>query len=143
MKKKRETAAELMARLEADPHWVAERDRREAQLAARSVELQADESALVKSIRAIGYDIDSVWDLVNNVPDPLLTQRFVGPYRRVYPLLIAHLAVPHDPRIREGIIRALTVRNGGVDVEVALLAEFERESDPGLRWVLANALRVA
>src|SRR5262249_12457352 len=109
----------------------------------RSVELRADEAVLVKRLHAIGYDVDSVWDLVNNVPDPILKGRFVGPYKRAYPVLMAHLQLRHDPRIREGIIRALTVRDGGVDLEIALLTEFKRESDPGLRWVLANALRIA
>jgi hypothetical protein len=132
-----------MARLEADPHWRAERDRREADVAAGAVELQADETALVRRIRAVGYDIDSVWDLVNNAPHAFLARRFVGPYERAYPLLIEHLGIRHHPRIREGIIRALTVRDGGLQVENALLGAFERESAAELRWVLANALRIA
>src|SRR5262249_50860773 len=143
MKRKPVTAAELMARLETDPHWVAERDRREADLAARAIEAQADESALVRSIRGVGYDIDSLWDLVTNTPHPFLERRFVGPYERAYPPLIEHLGIQHHPRIREGIIRALTARDGGVQVEAALFGAFERESATELRWVLANALRIA
>jgi hypothetical protein len=143
MKRKPVTAEELMARLEADPQWVAERDRREAERASRAAELQADESELVQSIRALGYEIDSVWDLVNNAPHPFLERRFIGPYERAYPLLIQHLRASHEPGVREGIIRSLTVRDGGATVESALLAEFESESSPELRWVLANALRIA
>jgi hypothetical protein len=143
MKRKSVTAADLMARLEADPSWVAGRDRREAGLAARAMESRADESALVQSIRDVGYDIDSVWDLVNNAPHPVLQRRFVGRYERAYPLLIEHLGIRHHPRIRDGIIRALTIRDGGLDVEAALFGAFERESDAEVRWVLANALRIA
>ena len=58
-------------------------------------------------------------------------------------MLVRHLQVPHHPRVREGIIRALTVRDGGEAVWQALLYEFQRETDTGLRWVLANALKVA
>jgi hypothetical protein len=143
MKRKPVTAEELVAKLEADAQWVAERDRREAELASRTAELRADEFELVKSVRALGYEIESVWDLVNNVPHPVLERRFIGPYERAYPVLIEHLKVSHEPRIREGIIRSLTVRDGGMVVESALLAEFETESSSELRWVLANALRIA
>ena len=58
-------------------------------------------------------------------------------------MLTRHLKIPHHPRVREGIIRALTVRDGGELVWQALLHEFQRETDAGLRWVLANALKVA
>jgi hypothetical protein len=58
-------------------------------------------------------------------------------------VLILHLQRPHHPRVREGIIRALTVRDGGVDLERALLGAFKGETDRSLRWVLANALTVA
>lgn len=58
-------------------------------------------------------------------------------------MLIRHLQIPHHPRVREGVIRALTVRDGGDAVWQALLQEFNRETNNGLRWVLANALKIA
>src|SRR5262249_36979734 len=85
----------------------------------------------------------SVWDLVNDAPHPVLEGRFVGPYHAAYPALVRHLALPHHRRIKEGIVRALTVRDGGILVEETLLAAFQLEQNPQLRWVLANALRVA
>ena len=45
--------------------------------------------------------------------------------------------------MREGIIRALTVRDGGPEVSAALFREFVSETDPLLKWVLSNALRIA
>ena len=142
-RKKPRTAAELMAELEADPTWVAERDRRDLELEGRARELSEREALLVAELRNVGFDLDSVWDFVNNVPHPVLERRFVGTYENAYPVLVRHLGLPHHRRIREGIIRALTVRDGGDPVETALLAALREERDPELRWVLANALRVA
>jgi hypothetical protein len=137
------TAEELMRDLEADPQWVRARDERERARLQHAALYAVDEAELVREIRALGYDIDSVYDLVNNSPHPVLVRRFTGPYERAYPVLVKHLATPHHPRIREAIIRALTVRDGGPLVQQALLQQFEAETDPELKWVLANALRIA
>jgi hypothetical protein len=58
-------------------------------------------------------------------------------------MLVTHLTLSHHPRVREGIIRALTVKDGGSLVNDALFEQFTIEQDPILRWVLANALRIA
>ena len=139
----RKTAADLVAELEREPAWRAERDRRERELAERAERLRAEERELVAELREAGYAVESVYDLVNDTPHPFLERHFVGPYPRAYPILVRHLAHSYSRPIREGVIRALTVRDGGSAVEEALLAEFDRESDPQLRWVLANALRTA
>jgi hypothetical protein len=143
MRRKPITADELMAQLEADPEYKRQRHVRESEWARREEELKQDEAGLVAEVRALGYDIDSVWDLVNNSPHPVLPRRFVGPYERAYPTLVSHLDAPHHPRVREGIIRALTVKDGGQLVQDSLYEQFERERDRSLRWVLANALRTA
>ena len=142
-RKKPKTAAELMAELTADPTWIAERDRRDRELEALAKVLAADEALMVAEIRGLGYVIDSVWDLVNNTPHPVLERRFIGTYERAYPILVRHLRLPHHRRIREGVIRALTVRDGGAPLEAALLAALHEESDAELKWVIGNALRVA
>jgi hypothetical protein len=142
-KRKPITAGELMAQLEADPEWVARRDARQRESEAHSQVCAADEAELVREIRSAGYDIDSVWDLVNSTPHPILERRFLGEYPRAYPILLRHLRIAHRKEIREGIIRSLTVKDGGRDVEVALLECFQSETDDNLRWVLANALRTA
>ena len=132
-----------MDKLHADPEWVAARAAEEKEREEREKLALADQAELVQKIRGLGYDIESVWDLVNNTPHPVLERRFIGPYERAYPVLIEHLQLPHLARVREGIIRALTVNDGGDLLEEALLLELGREEDPMLRWVIANALRVA
>jgi hypothetical protein len=136
-------AEDLVRRLNADPEYLARRAAIEHQQAELRAECAADEQLLVAEIRERGYDIDSVWDLINNTPHPVLRRRFLGPYPQAYEVLIRHLSLPHHPRVREGVIRALTVKDGGRTLEDVLLREFAAEGEPELRWVLANALRTA
>jgi len=143
MRKKSTTAAELIAQLDKDPEYQARRAKQDAASAKKAAICAADEKELVEGIRKVGYDIDSVYDLVNNDPHPFLVRRFLGPYPRAYPILVMHLRIEHHPAIREGVIRALTIRDGGELVENALLEEFDRETGQHLRWVLANALKTA
>lgn len=140
---KRTTAEELLAGLAADPGWLAERAARDRELALRDAALAMEEARLVADIRGAGYAVTSVYDLVNNDPHPVLERPFTGPYPAAYPVLIRHLSLPYTPAIREGIIRALTVPDGGAGVQAALLHELSVEADPHLRWVIANALRTA
>ncbi len=105
-----------MRELESDPEWVAKREERERQQAKLRAVLDADELELVREICDVGYQVTSVWDLVNNTPHPHLKRNFVGEYPAAYPILLKHLGMEHHPRIREGIIRALTVPDGGNDV---------------------------
>jgi hypothetical protein len=132
-----------MAQLEADPEWVAKRDAREKEQARRKAEIAKHERKLVGEIRELGYAIDSVWDLVNNTPHPVLERNFIGPYERAYPVLVRHLKLPYIREVREGIVRALTVKDGGAELEAVLLDEFYKENDPTLKWALGNALRTA
>jgi hypothetical protein len=141
MARKRITADELMRELESDPEWVAKREERERQQAKHRAALDADEMELVREIRNVGYQVTSVWDLVNNTPHPHLERNFVGEYPAAYPILLKHLRMEHHPRIREGIIRALTVPDGGNEVAWELLGQFEKERDAQMKWVIANALR--
>ncbi len=146
MKKSRNgpiTAEELLKDLESDPEWVAKRDAREREQARRKEEIAEHQRKLVSEIRGIGYEIDSVWDLVNNTPHPVLERGFTGPYERAYPVLIRHLKLPYIQEVREGIIRALTVKDGGPELEAALIDEFYKEQDPAMKWVFGNALRTA
>jgi hypothetical protein len=135
------TASELMAQLHSDPQFQRARAEREERFARLEAECAADEAPLVAQLRHLGLDVDSVWDLVNNTPHPVLPRRFVGPYAPAYALLVQHLAEPHHPKIREGVIRALTRRDADATARAALLRELAAEPDQMLRWVLANALR--
>jgi len=132
-----------MRELEADPEWVAKRDERERRRQERSRFYAADEAELVAELRDLGYAVESVWDLVNNDPHPILERVFVGPYQSAYPLLVRHLRVAHVSRTREGIIRALSVSDVDSATQSALLQELKNESNPELRWTLANALQAS
>ena len=143
MSEKSIKAEELLAELEDDPTYQQRRAELDGQIAKLAAECASDEKDLVQEIRALGYDIESVYDFVNNSPHPFLERRFVGPYSKAYATLVSHLKKPHHPRIREGIVRCLTVKDGGKLVEEALIEEFRFETDTNLRWVFANALRTA
>jgi len=142
-RRKSVTAQALLEALAADPAYKEMRKRKDAELDARAAMLADEERALVAEANALGYGITSVYDFVNNAPHPFLERPFVGPYERAYPMLVRHLRLPHHPIVREGIIRALTVRDGGESVWQSLYEEFTQETNESLRWVLANALKVA
>jgi hypothetical protein len=95
------TAAELMAELEADPEYVAERQQREAELARKAEEWRRAEAPLAAELREAGFQVDSAWDLVNTST----------PYPAALPILLEHLERPYPDRVREGIARALAVRD--------------------------------
>jgi hypothetical protein len=137
------TAAELKARLSKDPKHLAGAAERERRIAEQAREYADEDKQIAHEAAELEYDIESVWDFVNNNPHPFLPRSFAGAYDRAYPLLVRHLRLQHHRKVREGIIRALTVKDGGPLVSEALYREFAAEKDPHLQWVLANALRTA
>ena len=99
MTRKRITAGELMAKLNADPQFVAAREREDAERQQRKASHRIAEAPLVEELRAAGFDVESAWDLVNTP----------GSYPTAVPILLAHLPRPYPPPVREGIARALAV----------------------------------
>jgi hypothetical protein len=134
------TAEELQRQVDPIPEYQKMTKEKEEKMRIFKAELDKDEEGLVKEINQKGFDIDSVWDLVNNVKHPFLDNKFTGPYKEVYSILVDHLDKPHHPRIREGIIRALTEKDAREIAKDKLLDNFYNEKDKNLRWVLANAL---
>jgi len=129
-KKKWITAAELMRQLESNPEWVAKRDAKEARRADREKQLTADEASVVADLANVGVIVSSVYEFVgNNLPPPA-----------ALPVLVRHLRIDHHPKIREGLIRALSVPSARVIAFEILCDIFTKERDPNLRWVTANAL---
>jgi len=142
MPKKRQqlTAAELMDRLQGDPDWVrqnAEREaRRERAVAQLQAELKPEQTPLLAELAEVGCLVTSVWDLVNTA----------APYPAAVPVLTKYLRVTRHPVLREGIARALTVREARGIAGRELLQELAAQKDPPcseVRWALANALTVA
>jgi hypothetical protein len=95
------TAAEASRQLEADPEWCARRDAKEAARAERTRRLALEQLELLRDLQAAGKEVGSVWDLVNTAT----------PYPEALPVLLDHLLRPYSDRTREGIARALAVKD--------------------------------
>ncbi len=129
------TASELMEELNSDPDYkarVAERDRK---IERQAAVWEAEEEELVFDLRSAGFAVESVWDFVNTST----------PYPAAIPILLDHLQRDYSDRTREGIARALAVRDarGGWNV---LVEQFQRSNDTttiGSKFGLACALGAA
>lgn len=125
------TAAESMAILEKDPEWVAMMAKKERDRQEREAEYRRAEAPLVDELQAVGFDVQSAWDLVNTSV----------PYQKALPILLEHLQRPYPGPVREGIARALAVPPArfGWAVFVKLFRE-EQEKRPkdGLAVAIAN-----
>lgn len=127
------TAAEHMALLQQDPEWVARHAAREAERSRREQELQKEEKRLLSDLRAVGIQVESVWDFVNTAQK----------YPAAIPILLRHLPQRYSKRTKEGIIRALTVDYAGRGVLDELIRQFREQVDDSansLKWVLGNAI---
>lgn len=113
------TAEEAQKILESDPEWVAAREREELDRQRRESEWRDAEAPLAEELRAAGFEVDSAWDLVNTAT----------PYPRALPILLKHLERPYPDRVREGIARALAVRDARFGWET--LARLYREERTG------------
>lgn len=123
------TAAELVAELQTDPEWVAARDSKDRELAAQESEFRRAEAPLVEELRSVGFDVSSAWDLVNTA----------DPYPAALPILLKHLERSYPGKVREGIARALAVRDAKFGWDV-LMRLYREESDPSAKDGLAVAL---
>jgi hypothetical protein len=95
------TAAELAKQLSTDQGYLAKTSAAEAERQVRVRELNRAEEPIVEELRAAGYEISSVWDLVNTS----------DPYPDALPILLTHLTRGGYPdRVMESLGRALAVR---------------------------------
>ena len=133
MTKKKITAAELMARLNADPEFVAKSAREEEERLKREAEYRRAEQPLLEELHAAGFPVNSAWDFVNSP----------NTYGAAIPILMAHVGRPYPGPVREGIARALGVPGApGVDWKALVrlyIAETESRPKSGLAVALAAA----
>lgn len=126
------TAAELMERLHRNPEWVA-RDNAKKELERLDLIRSHDEQApLLKDLKKCGFDVYSVWDLVNTGKS----------YPEAIPVLIRHLRGNYDAKTREGIARALTNKDAKPFIH-ELIDAFKEDPDKasnGAKWAIGNAL---
>lgn len=126
---KRVTADELLAQLEKDPNFVARRNTQEHAFEAKAESLRIAEAPLVSALQVAGFDVSSVWDLVNTSYD----------YAGAVPVLLSHLERSYPSPIREGIARALGTPRA-IDQWAVLRKRYESERDLRVKDGLAAAL---
>lgn len=127
------TAEESERLFRACPEWVAEQEAREKVWAANAVKSHAEQELLVADIRRAGYPVrESVWELVNTADS----------YPEAIPVLLKHLKRPYSDRLKEGIARALSVREARGVAGPSIVKAFDnaQNGDRFYRWALANAL---
>ena len=99
--------------------------------------LKEDNAKVIEALRAVGIEVSSVYDLVN-------TKRA---YPKAIPVLIEMLPLVKSDRIREGIARALTIKEAGPIAAGPLIKAFrsapdKTDSQRHAKWAIANALSV-
>jgi hypothetical protein len=98
----------------------------------REAEYRHAEAPLVDELRAAGFQVQSAWDLVNTP----------GSYPKAVPILLAHLPRPYPAAVREGIARALAVREASCGWEV-LTRLYQDEHEVRAKDGLAVAIAAA
>lgn len=119
-------------------------EERERRWAEQAEMLTRDAVPLVEALTAAGWPagveqcgpVRSVWDLVNTAVS----------YPQLLDTLADHVTRPYHPRTKEGIARALAVREArGTRIPRVLMDELKKQTDPSqgpnsYRWVLINTL---
>jgi hypothetical protein len=123
------TAAEVLAQLSADPKWVAAQEAEERETDERCQEWARAEAPLVKELRRVGIDVESVSDLVSTAE----------PYPEALPVLLKHITRPYPPDIRQAIARSLAVPEA-VYAWSSVRRLFEKETEENVKDGLAVAL---
>ncbi|MFV8486303.1 hypothetical protein [Ralstonia pseudosolanacearum] len=115
------TAAELVAKLQANPGFLKKQQEKEQERVERSARLRVEEEPLLVDLQKVGWSVESVWDLVNTS----------SPYPEAIPVLLRHLLLSYLDRTREGIARSLAVPEPEVQKAWPLLVEEYRKAPVG------------
>lgn len=129
------TAAQSEQLFRACPEWVAEHEARETEFEALKQRAKEEQALLLADLRRAGYPAkESVYELANTADS----------YPDAIPVLLNHLKRPYSDRTKEGIVRALTVREARGIAGPAIIEVLRNSqgSHPTYRWSLANALTV-
>ena len=98
---------------------------RQQERSERAKRLRIEEEPILAELRAVGWKIESVWDLVNT---PMR-------YTEAIPILLRHLSLPYSDRIREGIARSLAVSEPEVYKAWSTLVEEYRKAPTGWGFI--------
>jgi HEAT repeats len=134
MKKRPMTAGEWLKQREQDPRYRERLRTLEEQKVFASEEFKEAAAPLTTELASAGYEISSLSDLAQS-----------NQYKGAIPILIKWLPKVTNVRVKETIVRDLSVPWAKGLAEAALLAEFGAASDSenlGLKWAISNALEV-
>lgn len=95
-------------------------------------ELRSEISDLNNELRGTGIECDDVWDLVNTKKS----------YPKAIPILIKHLPKNYHYKNKEGIVRALSVKEAIGKASRALIEEYNRtpKEQEAYRWAIGNSV---
>jgi hypothetical protein len=130
---KPKTATELLTELRRNSDFVAREEFQKQQERQADDAFREEQRELLAELSEVGIHAASVWDLVNAGDE----------YPDAIPVLVRHLSLPYGTRVKEGIVRALTVDYAGHEAIRRLIAEFQKQNDGSevsLNWVLGNAI---
>ena len=101
-------------------------------------DLVKENRQVCNALAKVGIVVDSIYDLVNTS----------APYPEAIPVLLEWLPKINNPRIKEGVARALTLRDAGHEVAIALISEFKNyhvdsPQKESVKWAMGNAISVA
>lgn len=94
--------------------------------------LRQQAKPLLDEVLQAGIRIESVWDFVNTADK----------YAEAIPVLIRHLSKPYHSRTKEGIVRALAVKEARGIANKEVIAEYRntpKEND-AFRWAFGNTM---
>lgn len=129
------TAAELDNQLQQDEEyqiWLKETEKLQSLLQFAYSE---DARPLIDDLKKVGINIKSIWDLVNTKLS----------YKPAIPVLIEHLSKPYHLKNKEGIIRALAVKEAKGVACRAIIDEYNKGPktlSTSYRWVFGNTMVV-
>ncbi|MEC3876014.1 hypothetical protein [Chryseobacterium salviniae] len=95
-----------------------------------SKELHLETTELLKEIELNGLKVNELWDLVNTRE----------PYPEAVDILTEHLKKPYHIKNKEGIVRALGVKEAGVKTLRTLLEEYPKFDDKHVKFAFRLSL---
>jgi hypothetical protein len=113
-----------------DPSFTALRSQIEQERARRAAAIASDEDSLREELRAVGVEVRTVYDLVDDTETPIAA----------VPVLVRHLQLPHEVITLEGIVRALSYAHLRSHALEPLKVWFAGRRSRVQRWIAANAL---
>lgn len=128
------TAAELQEQLQQDEEyqkWLKEKDEVGQML---DLAYEQDEKPLIDALIKAGLNVTSSWDLVNTKSS----------YKSAIPTLVEHLSKPYHIKNKEGIVRALAVKEAKGIACRAIIDEYHKapKDNSNYRWTFGNTMAV-